>query len=162
MSPEKWLQKQGQQNVQGQQGAIGNVNLKSVRLTSLDQNDLKGVQTQLKDLGFYKGNVDGMLGNQTKTALLSFFQSQINLARQGKISDQALTGFGFDKSQIEKVRGIDESKGNVREPTRGQESPSNQNNQNLNNQNRMQQQQPTQQQPSQQQQQQRGGQQYNP
>ena len=111
---------QGSQNVQGQQGM--NANLKSVHLTALDKNQLKDVQTQLKDLGFYKGNVDGVLGGQTRTALVAYFRDQLSLANQGRISDNALGGFGFNKSDIEKVRGIDQTNGNQRQPTRGQET----------------------------------------
>lgn len=111
---------QGSQNVQGQQGM--NASVKSVHLAALDKTQLRDVQTQLKDLGFYKGNVDGVLGGQTRAALVSYFQNQLSLAGQGRISDNALSGFGFNKSDIEKVRGIDQSNGNQRQPTRGQET----------------------------------------
>lgn len=110
---------QGQTGVQGQQGIQGQI--KSVRLTSLDQTQLKQVQTHLKDLGFYKGTVDGNLGQATKSALLSYFQSQVSLAQQGRISDASLSGFGFDRAEIERVRGIDQGQGNVRENTQGRD-----------------------------------------
>src|SRR5512143_644648 len=42
--------------------------LKSVRLSALDQNQIKEVQKQLKNLGFYKAGVDGVLGAQTRAA----------------------------------------------------------------------------------------------
>lgn len=96
--------------------------VKSVRLTALDPDQLKAVQTNLKDSGFYKGKIDGALGNETRGALAAYFQQQAAMAQQGRISDAALTGFGFDKNQIEKVRGIDEAKGNARENTKGQET----------------------------------------
>lgn len=128
-------QGQGSQAMQGQQGVTNqSQSLKSVRLSSLDQQQLKDVQTQLKDLGLYKGAVDGVMGNKTRGALQAFFQQQVSLLGQGRITDQALSGFGFAKSDIEKVRGIDESSGNVRQNTSGQDqqqqSPS------INNQNR--------------------------
>ena len=134
-------QGQSSQSMQGQQGATNqnqNQSLKSVRLSSLDQQQLKDVQTQLKDLGLYKGAVDGVMGNKTRGALQAFFQQQVSLLGQGRITDQALSGFGFAKSDIEKVRGIDESSGNVRQNTNGQDqqqqspSPSINNNQNRN------------------------------
>jgi len=130
-------QGQGSQAMQGQQGVTNqSQSLKSVRLSSLDQQQLKDVQTQLKDLGLYKGTVDGVMGNQTRGALQAFFQQQVSLLGQGRITDQALSGFGFAKSDIEKVRGVDESSGNVRQNTNGQDqqqqSPSINNNQNRN------------------------------
>ncbi len=81
-----------------------NPNVKSVRLTALDDSQIKDVQKQLKDVGFYKGDVDGKLGNETKSALLAYFQHQVTLAQQGRISDDALLSFGFNKTDIEKVR----------------------------------------------------------
>ena len=97
--------------------------LKSVRLSALDKKQVKDVQQQLKNLGFYKGEPNGVLGAQTNAALLAYFQSQISLTQQGRISDDALTVFGFGKSDIEKVRGVDEAKGPERETTQGREAP---------------------------------------
>ena len=97
--------------------------LKSVRMSALDKNQVKDVQQQLKNLGFYKAEPDGVLGAQTRAALLAYFQNQIALTQQGRISDDALTVFGFGKSDIEKVRGIDEAKGPERETTQGREGP---------------------------------------
>lgn len=128
-----------QQTAQGQAMAP---NVKSVRLTSLDKNQIKDVQKQLKDVGFYKGDVDGVLGAGTKSALLAYFQHQIMLAQQGRISDDSLLAFGFAKTDIEKVRGVDEAKGSERESTQGHEAPAT-----PQQKSQMQQQQPQQEQP---------------
>ncbi|HEY1959308.1 MAG TPA: peptidoglycan-binding domain-containing protein [Polyangiaceae bacterium] len=119
-------QQQGMSDQQGVQGSQASMqSLKSVRLASLDQQQIKDVQTQLRDLGFYKANIDGVLGSRTRGALQAYFQQQLSLVGQGRIADQALTGFGFAKTDIEKVRGVDESNGNnVRQNTNGQETPS--------------------------------------
>jgi len=116
-------QQQGmQQQQESSQQQAASSNVKSVRLTALDQSQIKDVQTQLKDLGFYRGNVDGILGGQTHAALVSYFQSQLSLLQQGRISDGALSGFGFGRNDIEKVRGVDQSNMNdARQNTQGQE-----------------------------------------
>jgi peptidoglycan hydrolase-like protein with peptidoglycan-binding domain len=107
-----------QQGQSGQQGMMGQ--LKSVRLASLSNADVRQIQTHLKDIGLYKGNVDGNLGVDTRNALTSYFQSQVSLAQQGRISEGALSGFGFASNEIERVRGIDQgNQGNVRQPTQG-------------------------------------------
>ncbi len=63
-----------------------------------------------------------MLGNVTRTALISYFNAEASLARQGKIADQSLTAFGFNQSDIEKVRGNEQNSGsNVRQNTQGQD-----------------------------------------
>ncbi len=93
--------------------------LKSVKLASLNNAQVRQIQTHLKDIGLFKGNVDGNLGPDTRSALLAYFQNQVTLSQQGRISEGALSGFGFDRTEIERVRGIDQ--GNVRQPTQGSE-----------------------------------------
>jgi hypothetical protein len=114
---------QGQSGqVQGQQGMMGQ--LKSVKLSSLNNAEVRQIQTHLKDIGLFKGNVDGNLGADTRSALLAYFQNQVTLSQQGRISEGALSGFGFDRAEIERVRGIDQ--GNVRQPTQGSDMNKNQ------------------------------------
>ena len=123
-------QQQGQQGQQGQtQTQQTQQSVKSVRLTSLDQNQIKEVQTRLKDCGFYRGAVDGVIGNGTKSALTAFFQNQLTLAQQGRLSDEALSGFGFGQNDIQRVRGVDNGNQNG-----DQQNKNNTNNDNVNNQ----------------------------
>ena len=123
--PMQGQQMQGQtqqQQQQGQQGQMPQQNVKSVRLSALDQNQIKEVQTKLKDCGFYQGAVDGVIGNGTRGALSSFFQNQVTLAQQGRISDEALGGFGFSSNDIERVRGVDTSNTNNNNATNNNNS----------------------------------------
>lgn len=120
---------QGQQQQATQQSGV-----KSVRLAALNQDQIKEVQTRLKDCGFYRGSVDGVLGNATKSALTAFFQNQVTLAQQGRLSDEAMTGFGFGANDIERVRGVDNGQTNQGQ-TQQAPAPQNQNSGNQNNNN---------------------------
>jgi hypothetical protein len=120
MQPQQ--QQQPQQMTQQAPQPVQQNNLRSVRLGSLDQAQIKEVQTRLKDVGFYKGAVDGVLGNGTRGALSAYFQSQASLVQAGRISDQALSGFGFSTNDIERVRGVDNGNvNNQRQNTNGQQ-----------------------------------------
>ena len=94
---------------------------KSVKLSSLDTSQIKDIQTQMKDLGLYTGTVDGKLGAQTKAALVQYMRTQLAFVNQGRISDYSLMGLGFNKDDIQRVRGVDEKSGNQRQPTKGTE-----------------------------------------
>lgn len=48
--------------------------------------DVRQVQSELKDLGFYKGRVDGIYGPRT-TAAVNQFQAQHKLAQTGRLDD---------------------------------------------------------------------------
>ncbi len=57
----------------------------SLRLGCLDPTDkVRGIQQRLKNLGFYGGEVDGIMGPQTKMAITQFQQSQ-GLRQTGEI-----------------------------------------------------------------------------
>src|SRR3954466_5266014 len=69
-------QQQTQQQVQPQQGQQTqqqgmNDNIKSVRLNALDQQQIRDLQTRLQTFGFYQGKIDGVLGQNTRSALVS-------------------------------------------------------------------------------------------
>jgi len=98
----------------------------SVRLSSLDRQQVRDVQAKLKDLGFYHGNVDGVLGMETRTALSHYYLDQLKLVQNGRIGDSSLTAFGFNQSEIQRVRGVDFQRGNERQPTRGTDQPAQQ------------------------------------
>lgn len=62
-------------------------------LTSLSEEQRKRMQQILKDEGFYQGEVDGVVGAQTRTALQRYFQRQSQLAAQGRITEGSIEGF---------------------------------------------------------------------
>jgi peptidoglycan hydrolase-like protein with peptidoglycan-binding domain len=61
----------------------------------------------LQLLGYYKGPIDGDVGQGTRTALRNFFQHQADLASKGTVSNAAIGLFGTEPSQIQTVSGSD-------------------------------------------------------
>lgn len=59
--------------------------------------EVKKIQTKLKQWGYYKGNVDGIYGNQTFQAVKNF-QSKNKLKVDGIAGDQTLKALGIPKS----------------------------------------------------------------
>jgi len=82
----------------------------TVGLKSLDEQQLKAVQLKLKDLGLYKVDIDGMPTAQTRAALASYFEHQKLFARDGRISDDALRGLGFDDGAIARLHEVEQGK----------------------------------------------------
>jgi peptidoglycan hydrolase-like protein with peptidoglycan-binding domain len=62
-------------------------------LGSLSAERLKQVQQRLQKEGYYQGEIDGVAGAQTRAALRRYFQKQVQLADQGRVSESALTWF---------------------------------------------------------------------
>jgi hypothetical protein len=109
-----------QQAVQREQTAqtkSGINRLDSVKLSVLDEESAQNLQTKLQELGYYKAEVDGKVGPKTRAALSQFFRDQAQLVNRGRLSELAMTSLGFDDSEIERVRGMEE------EPVEGQRSP---------------------------------------
>jgi peptidoglycan hydrolase-like protein with peptidoglycan-binding domain len=67
----------------------------SVELSSLSENDAKKIQQRLQELGFYRGEIDGVLGQQTRAALRQYFQQQAQLVAQGKLGESAADALGI-------------------------------------------------------------------
>ena len=67
-----------------------------LELDTLEQQQLMDLQTRLSELGFYRGNVDGILGAGTRSALQRFFQAQAELASRGVLSDTAASMLGVE------------------------------------------------------------------
>jgi hypothetical protein len=65
-----------------------------VQLDRLSRDQLRTLQTGLRERGFYQGPVDGVLGEGTRTALRQFFQTQADLASRGIITDATISSFG--------------------------------------------------------------------
>jgi peptidoglycan hydrolase-like protein with peptidoglycan-binding domain len=66
---------------------------------------VQDLQQRLQELGHYRGEVDGLVGPQTRAALQAFFQQQAQLASQGMLSDAAIAVFNMTPEQIQPVRG---------------------------------------------------------
>ncbi len=107
-----------------QQTKTGINRLDSVKLTALDEQAAKNLQTKLQELGYYKGEIDGKIGPKSRTALSQFFRDQMQLVNRGRLSEVAMTSLGFEDDDIERVRGVDEESTGERSPTRGVEEGS--------------------------------------
>lgn len=62
-------------------------------LSSLSTDQAKQVQQRLQREGYYQGEIDGVVGMQTRVALKRYFQKQAQLADQGMVSQAALPMF---------------------------------------------------------------------
>ena len=58
-------------------------------------NEVKQIQTKLKDWGYYSGNVDGIFGFETEKAVKSF-QRKNNLTVDGIVGDKTLKALGIN------------------------------------------------------------------
>jgi peptidoglycan hydrolase-like protein with peptidoglycan-binding domain len=79
----------------------------NLQLSSLSQEQAREMQQRLQLLGYYRGPVDGKIGEGTRTALASYFQRQAELARQGVISNSAISLFGTEVGDVQPVGGRD-------------------------------------------------------
>jgi peptidoglycan hydrolase-like protein with peptidoglycan-binding domain len=79
----------------------------NVQLQSLSQEQAREMQQRLQLLGFYRGEVDGKVGEGTRAALQRYFQRQAELAQQGVISPSAISQFGTEVSDVQPVSGQD-------------------------------------------------------
>ncbi|HTV19486.1 MAG TPA: peptidoglycan-binding domain-containing protein, partial [Polyangiaceae bacterium] len=65
-----------------------------VQLDTLNQEQITTLQTRLREFGFYQGQVDGVIGEGTRSALRQFYQTQADLASRGIITDATVGVFG--------------------------------------------------------------------
>lgn len=72
----------------------------NVKLETLSQNQAQEMQQRLQLLGYYRGPVDGKVGEGTRAALQRYFQHQADLARQGVISNATIGMFGTEVSDV--------------------------------------------------------------
>jgi hypothetical protein len=79
--------------------------VEAIKLAALEKEEAVEVQTKLQDLGYYKGNIDGIVGRQTRAALQRYFGDQAALAARGMAGSAALVSLGIDESAIQRVRG---------------------------------------------------------
>ena len=59
--------------------------------------EVRQIQTKLKELGLYTGNIDGIYGNGTKNAVMEF-QKQKGLDADGIAGTKTLTALGLSQS----------------------------------------------------------------
>jgi peptidoglycan hydrolase-like protein with peptidoglycan-binding domain len=79
----------------------------SVQLTALSTDQAKEMQQRLQLLGYYKGPIDGAVGEGTRSALRKFFEHQASLASRGHVSNAAISLFGTQPNEIQRVNGAD-------------------------------------------------------
>jgi len=66
----------------------------NVQLSTLTQEQARELQQRLQLLGYYRGDIDGHVGEGTRAALQSYFQRQADLAQHGIVSNSAIGLFG--------------------------------------------------------------------
>jgi peptidoglycan hydrolase-like protein with peptidoglycan-binding domain len=72
----------------------------SVQLSTLSQDQVKQMQERLQLLGYYRGPIDGTVGEGTRGALQQFFQRQAELAANGQVSNATIGLFGTEPSDV--------------------------------------------------------------
>jgi len=82
----------------------------SVQLSALSTAQVKEMQQRLQLLGYYKGPIDGAVGEGTRSALHNFFEHQANLASKGNVSNAAISLFGTQPNEIQRVKGSDDKR----------------------------------------------------
>ncbi len=68
--------------------------------SSSSSQDIKLVQKKLKNWGYYKGNVDGIYGSQTKSAV-RLFQKRNGLKVDGIVGNKTLAAMGISNSMLQ-------------------------------------------------------------
>ncbi len=66
---------------------------------SSNSSDIKLIQKKLKNWGYYKGNVDGIYGSQTKAAV-RLFQKRNGLKVDGIVGNKTLQAMGISQSML--------------------------------------------------------------
>lgn len=84
----------------------------NIQLTSLSQEQAREMQQRLQLLGYYRGAVDGKVGEGTRSALRTYFQRQAQLAQQGVINNSAISLFGTNVDDVQPVNGRDDARPN--------------------------------------------------
>jgi peptidoglycan hydrolase-like protein with peptidoglycan-binding domain len=84
----------------------------NIQLTSLSQEQAREMQQRLQLLGYYRGPVDGKVGEGTRSALRNYFHRQAELAQQGVINNSAISLFGTNVDDVQPVNGRDDARPN--------------------------------------------------
>lgn len=94
-----------QERTSQQAGKLGEQ--ETVELVDMNEEQVRSLQRKLESLGLYQGEVDGIMGPQTKKALRSYYQQQASLVGEGKLLAESVAAFDIDASEIQRVRGED-------------------------------------------------------
>lgn len=70
------------------------------RISDLTSEHTREIQSQLQAQGLYRGEVDGIFGPQTRSALVGFFNAQAAEIANGRLSAEALEFFNLDPSAL--------------------------------------------------------------
>ncbi len=101
-------QQMGQQDPSQQQMQPGAAEEpQKFQLSALNEEQTRELQQKLQQHGFYKGEIDGIVGPQTRSALQAYFRDQASLASQGVVTESALNDFGINPSEVQPVRGTE-------------------------------------------------------
>ncbi len=90
---------QGTQQNQQQVGQQGQQVGQNVAAQQLNSDQIKQIQQSLKDKGFDPGQVDGIMGPNTRQALQQFQQSQ-GIASSGKLNQQTLQSLDLNTQEF--------------------------------------------------------------
>ena len=85
-------------------GYLNSPSYASVYALTTSQN--KEVQQKLKNLGYYKGAIDGIIGNQSKTAIKNF-QRDYGLTVDGIVGPQTLKALGLSSTSTSSLSSAD-------------------------------------------------------
>jgi peptidoglycan hydrolase-like protein with peptidoglycan-binding domain len=77
----------------------------SVALSEMSEAAARAIQTKLQTLGLYEGEIDGVVGPQTRRALRAFYNAQAELVSQGKLLMDSAATFKASAAEMEPVRG---------------------------------------------------------
>jgi peptidoglycan hydrolase-like protein with peptidoglycan-binding domain len=98
-----------------------------IDLKSLNTEDVRQLQQTLQQRGHYRGELDGVVGPQTRAALRAVLAEQFalnqKLINQGQLTEQVASSVGIDAQGVSPVRGIDMGSTGTPSPS-GQQRPS--------------------------------------
>lgn len=82
-----------------------------IDIKSLNSEDVRQLQQTLQQRGHYRGELDGVVGPQTRAALRAVLAEQFalnqRLINQGQLTEQLASSIGIDAQGVSPVRGID-------------------------------------------------------
>ncbi|MBI5162324.1 MAG: peptidoglycan-binding protein [Magnetospirillum sp.] len=94
-----------EQNMQ-RQGAMGGPQQSS---QSMDQNTIRNVQQQLQQQGYDVGQIDGVMGPNTRQAL-SQFQRDNNMPASGRLDQQTMAALGVQEGAPQQAQTPEEGR----------------------------------------------------
>jgi peptidoglycan hydrolase-like protein with peptidoglycan-binding domain len=77
----------------------------TVALSTLSEAAARAIQARLRELGFYRGEVDGVVGPETRRALRAFYRAQAELIREDKLLADSAASFASSRPEAQPVRG---------------------------------------------------------